>query len=257
MKKLVLLFLIIIISLLFFNILKDLKTSNEKKEVDEYGYVIENMDIYNINKAIEEGNIDKVIKLIKETNLNALPLKELSKEERNKMLEIKEVETDGDYADYEIDYYNYSPLVAAIREKRYDIVELLIENGANVNFLNNNKTYENSAIFTTISAFISERNLNNMDTYIAIMELLIKKGAIINANTDLASNPLVYISYSTKYLVPKEREIKAIELFKLLLNSAEYGPDQHIKDEIIKYLSKNNSEEIIKYLEEEEHWDIR
>ena len=90
MKKLVLLFLIIIISLLFFNILKDLKTSNEKKEVDEYGYVIENMDIYNINKAIEEGNIDKVKKLIKETNLNALPLKELSKEERNKMLEIKE-----------------------------------------------------------------------------------------------------------------------------------------------------------------------
>lgn len=135
---------------------------------DKHGHRILNMKIYEINQAIKKNDISEVEKLIKNTDINKLPLVSLTIEEARNPNYEDDVYPNEEY------YDNKSPLQEACYVGNYNIVKLLINNGADVNY--QDKTYKETPLMYAIANYSYDINDN---TY-KIVELLINNGADIN-----------------------------------------------------------------------------
>lgn len=82
-----------------------------------------------------------------------------------------------------LDTLNESPIFCAIREREYDIVKLLIDSGADVNIKNNN----NSIILHLVCHIKDKDNDNNFK----FAKLFIDRGSDVNVINNFKTNPLI------------------------------------------------------------------
>lgn len=228
------------------------------KKYDKYGYEIKNWKIYKINLAIEENDINKIKKLIKHTNLNVQPLKPLTYQERENIIEEKGLNPDAypEYLDEDIDYYNFPPLSNACKNRNITAIKLLIENGADVNYLINNDNYNYSPLYTTLNAYINEiyNNGNNLDKYVNIIKLLIDNNVRLDMKT--SKNPLLYLTVYSHLEKNDNAVYNSLKIFKLIINNSNEEIPTRIKGDILYYLAMENDVNIIDYLIKSNGWDI-
>ena len=256
MKKIVSIIIIIICIITGF-ILLCLSINNVTNyfKYDNYGYEIANRKIYKINLAIEENNIKGVKKLIKHTDLNKRPLKTLTEEEREDIIDQKKLNEDTIYPDEDIDYYNLPPLSNACKNKNIPIIKLLIENGADVNYLSNGD-YESSPLYATLYAYVkeSQKGDDELDKYMSILELLIKNNLQIEMKQkNNKENPL---SFLARNQISNKTTDDNIELFKILIKNSKEEMPTEIKGDILSDLVWSNNLELIDYLIDNENYDI-
>ncbi|MBR3199569.1 MAG: hypothetical protein IKG27_06115 [Bacilli bacterium] len=190
----------------------------------ERGVKIVNSNIYRLNLAIEDENEQEIKKMIKTINLNKLPFFY----ERNVIEETKE------------QYMNISPLSTACWMGNYKIVQMLIENGADVNYRGNSYNYypiEHALIYYGMTE----------DRY-KIAKLLIEKGSKINVRS---SNQNLLVSFlMANYIDNDELNSKQARLclktIKLLINKYNYSTDE--LNAILVASVKSNNFIVAKYL---------
>ena len=122
MKKTILVFITLIVliisGLCITNYISYSQKENDKNsKYNDQGFKIVNEDIYNINEAIKDNDIDKVKKLIKGVDLNQLPLEHLSQQKAD---ELGYTAEDVDVTPT-VKYENNSPLIEACKQLNYDI----------------------------------------------------------------------------------------------------------------------------------------
>ena len=111
-------------------------------------------------------------------------------------------------------YFGITPLSYAVTEASSDVVDLLIKNGADVNFKSRNK-HKSTLLMDTI---ILNKNSENKEK---IVELLINAGADVNALSSSGGTALSYASliYNNKGEAPyKDRSI-TLRTIELLLEA--------------------------------------
>ena len=160
--------------------------------------------IKNINLAIEDKNITKIKKLIKNKNLNQIYR--------------------GADCEIEIETPCHSPLQLACSYGEYEIVKLLVENGADVNYMETIGDAEQTPLIHTIDTMYDV----NIESQLKIIKYLLNNGADKSIKDNRGNNALYYTKkLLSKYdydkweyvekenVTPKEKQIKKeiIELF--------------------------------------------
>ena len=160
--------------------------------------------IKNINLAIEDKNITKIKKLIKNKNLNQIYR--------------------GADCEIEIETTCHSPLQLACSYGEYEIVKLLVENGADVNYMETIGDAEQTPLIHTIDTMYDV----NIESQLKIVKYLLNNGADKSIKDNRGNNALYYTKkLLSKYdydkweyvekenVTPKEKQIKK-EIIELL-----------------------------------------
>lgn len=108
-----------------------------------------------------------------------------------------------------------SSLHAAVRSGATDIVTMLLDKGANINFVNKNR----DLIMQTTNTSVLMQALSGSNPNIEEVRLLLSKGADVNLKVDNAENPSALFVAATS---------NNTDLVNLLLS---YGADVNVKDE--------------------------
>ena len=203
---------------------------------DENGYIIENNDVYEINNAIRNNDYKAIKNKINKTNINQLPYKK----GQYKLLD----DSDPDYEDR---YRNSPPLIEACAFGHYDIIKLLLDNGADINIKEENSS-------NTPLMYLFENQDRNENTY-KITKLLLEQYKEHNFNKELEA----FIDSS--YALDNKNSGKNINLniFKLLYetNSKNIESYSNIqKGELLTKAATTNNLSILKYLLEEKKYDV-
>lgn len=160
--------------------------------------------IKNINLAIEDKNITKIKKLIKNKNLNQI--------------------YKGADCEIELERPCHSPLQLACSYGEYEIVKLLVENGADVNYMETIGDAEQTPLIHTIDTMYDV----NIESQLKIVKYLLNNGADKSIKDNRGNNALYYTKkLLSKYdydkweyvekenVTPKEKQIKK-EIIELL-----------------------------------------
>ncbi|MCI9110206.1 MAG: hypothetical protein HFH47_00150 [Bacilli bacterium] len=232
----------------------------DKLHRDEFGYEVENINIYKLNQAIDKNDINFVKKIIATNDINKYPLRDVSY--------------------YYADYYNVPPLGYACINENLKMVKLLINKGADLNL----KTiplgetplmlalkyngYDKSKIVKLLIELGSDLNVKNSDGNITI-----SSGTFSNGMYDekLAEVNLEVLRLLVKYKVdlsgPWNDRLKALALSAIyndldiavyILEQGNVNINQVIDDgsfsdatagaTVLILAVKNNSYEVVQYL---------
>lgn len=162
--------------------------------------------IRDINYSIEEKNITKLKKQIKGKDLNQVHK--------------------GIYCEHEVEGPCYSPLQTACMLNDYKIVKLLVENGADVNYMDTIGDAKQTPLIHTID---TTYNNIKIETQLQIVKYLLKNGADKNIK-DSRGN--IALDYTEKLLSHYDYDKKEyIENKNITLK------EKQIKQEIISLLS--------------------
>ena len=129
---------------------------------------INNQYIQNINLVIEDKNITKLRKLIKNKNLNQI--------------------YKGSECEYELERPCYSPLQLACSYSEYEIVKLLVENGADVNYMETIGDAKQTPLIHTIDTIYDV----NIESQLKIVKYLLKNGTDKSIKDNRGNNALYY-----------------------------------------------------------------
>ena len=127
--------------------------------------------------------------------------------------------------------YASTPLHYACREGNFEVVKLLIENGANVNIKN-----DYSTIYPIFDAICS---MSNKKSYLSIVQLLIENGADVK-KIDSFGNTLLYHAI-------EQENIILIELL-IQLGCDINHVSRHDKDSVLHYAYFQKNKKIISLL---------
>lgn len=160
--------------------------------------------IKNINLAIEDKNIKKLKKIIKNKDLNQI--------------------YKGADCEIELEMPCHSPLQLACSHGEYEIVKLLVENGADVNYMETIGDAKQTPLIHTIDTIYDV----NIESQLKIVKYLLNKGADKSIKDNRGNNALYYTKKllskydfdARKYIekenvTPKEKQIKK-EIIELL-----------------------------------------
>lgn len=229
MKKrflLIIAIIFIIILMVLGTIFISLKTNKENTD---------DKIILKINEAIIDNNINKVKTLIKGVDLNT----------------IYDVGNNKGYCNAEESTYSYclAPIQVAYLTNNYNIVKLLIENGADVNFDKDLYFSPSTPLGNIIEEYWGEDNLFNEETY-QIVELLIENGVSVTTDDGTFDGTPIEKLVFRRYKNDDEKRL-SLKMFKLFeKNGAKLTSEEYITP-LIDLAKQSKNQYIVEYLQKE------